>query len=111
MIRIGLTKPRVRLVRVVAPELLMIDGLDLLTGLSTLAYVHSTTRSTPYIAEKLGQIPSHTIGQPLHRAGPLVWGRTGARAFVAMTPHGCGTSFSSPILLPRSLSAMAASPW
>ena len=43
MIRIGLTKPRVRLVRVVGPELLMIDGLDLLTGLSTLAYLHSTT--------------------------------------------------------------------
>jgi hypothetical protein len=65
----------------------MIDRLDLLTGLSTLAYMHSTTRSIPYIAEKLGQIPSHTIGQPEHRAGPLVWGRTGARAFVAMTPR------------------------
>ena len=31
MVRIGLTKPRVRLVWVVAAELLMIDGLDMLT--------------------------------------------------------------------------------
>jgi hypothetical protein len=31
VVRIGLTKPRVRLVWVVAPELLMIDGLDMLT--------------------------------------------------------------------------------
>jgi hypothetical protein len=62
VIRIGLTKPRVRLVRVVAPELLMIDCLDLLTGLSTLACLHTTTPSIRYIAEKLPQIPSHTIG-------------------------------------------------
>ena len=44
MVGIGLAKPRVRLVRVVAPELLVLDGLDLLTGLSTLAYLHFTTR-------------------------------------------------------------------
>ena len=43
MVRILLTKPCVRLVRVLAPELLVIDGLDLLTGLSSLAYLHSTT--------------------------------------------------------------------
>jgi hypothetical protein len=36
VVRIGLTQPRVRLVRVAAPELFVIDGLDLLTGLSTL---------------------------------------------------------------------------
>ena len=42
-----------RRVWVVAPELLMIDGLDLLTGLSTLAYLHSTTRSSrPDLAQK-----------------------------------------------------------
>jgi len=44
VVGIGLAKPRVRLVRVVAPELLVLDGLDLLTGLSTLAYLHFTTR-------------------------------------------------------------------
>ena len=44
MVRVRLTKPRVRLVRVAAPELLVIDGLDLLTALSTLPYLHSTTR-------------------------------------------------------------------
>jgi hypothetical protein len=37
VVRISLTKPRMCLIRVVAPELLVIDGLDLLTGLSTLA--------------------------------------------------------------------------
>src|SRR5215207_11596059 len=48
-----------RRVWVVAPELLMIDGLDLLTGLSTLAYLHSTTRFVRSdIAEKPGRIPS-----------------------------------------------------
>jgi hypothetical protein len=35
VVRIGLTQPRVRPVRIVAPELFVIDGLDLLTGLST----------------------------------------------------------------------------
>jgi CheB methylesterase len=44
VVRIGLTQPRVRLVRVVAPELFVIDGLDLLTALSTLACLHSTSR-------------------------------------------------------------------
>jgi hypothetical protein len=34
----------VRLVRVVAPKLFVVDGLDLLTGLSTLAWLHSTSR-------------------------------------------------------------------
>jgi hypothetical protein len=38
VVGIGLTKPRVRLVGIVAPEHLMIDNLDLLTGLSTLAH-------------------------------------------------------------------------
>ena len=59
VVRIRLTKPRVRLLRVVAPELLVVDGLDLLTGLSTLAYLHPTTRSVRSdIAEKPGRIPS-----------------------------------------------------
>ena len=48
MVGVGLTKPRMRRVWVVAPELLMIDGLDLLTGLSTLAHLHSTTRSVRF---------------------------------------------------------------
>ena len=44
VVRIGLTQPRMRLVRVVAPKLFVVDGLDLLTGLSTLACLHSTSR-------------------------------------------------------------------
>ena len=44
MIRVRLTKPSVRLVGVVAPELVVIDCLDRVTGLSTLAYLHSTAR-------------------------------------------------------------------
>jgi hypothetical protein len=58
VVRIGLAKPRVRLIRIVAPELLMIDGLDLLTGLSTLAYLNSTTvLSGPISLRNPGQIP------------------------------------------------------
>jgi hypothetical protein len=37
VVRIGRTKPRMRRVWIVAPELLMIESLDLLTGLSNAA--------------------------------------------------------------------------
>jgi hypothetical protein len=48
VVRIGLTQPRVRLVRVVAPELFVIDGLDLLTVLSTpLACTRRAVLSAP----------------------------------------------------------------
>jgi hypothetical protein len=58
VVRIGLTKPRVRLVWVVAPELLMIDGLDMLTRPLNAGLPAHYDPLCLYIAESPCQIPS-----------------------------------------------------